>query len=57
MKPTQEEHKEQKSPKYKFTPPLEYGYHYQRPQDNSFFRFDFHPDIEKEIFKLRGQII
>jgi len=24
---------------------LEYGYHYQRPQGNSFFRYDFHPGI------------
>jgi len=24
---------------------LEYGYHYQRPQGNLFFRYDFHPDI------------
>jgi len=24
---------------------LEYAYHYQRPQDNSFFRFDFHPGV------------
>ncbi len=24
---------------------LEYGYHYQRPQDNSFFRYDFHPGV------------
>jgi len=25
--------------------PLEYGYHYQRPHENSFFRYDFHPDV------------
>jgi len=24
---------------------LEYSYHYQRPSDNSFFRYDFHPDV------------
>jgi len=24
---------------------LEYSYHYQRPQDNAFFRYDFHPGI------------
>ena len=24
---------------------LEYSFHYQRPQENSFFRYDFHPDI------------
>jgi len=24
---------------------IEYSYHYQRPQSNSFFRYDFHPDI------------
>ncbi|MBM3241514.1 hypothetical protein FJZ31_34970 [Candidatus Poribacteria bacterium] len=24
---------------------LEYSFHYQRPQENSFFRYDYHPDI------------
>jgi hypothetical protein len=24
---------------------LEYSYHYQRPQENSFFRYDFHPTV------------
>jgi len=24
---------------------LEYSFHYQRSQENSFFRYDFHPDI------------
>jgi len=24
---------------------LKYGYHYQRPSDNFYFRFDHHPDI------------
>jgi hypothetical protein len=24
---------------------LEYSFHYQRPQENSFFRYDLHPDI------------
>ena len=24
---------------------LEYSFHYQRPQENSFFRYDFHPNI------------
>jgi hypothetical protein len=24
---------------------IEYSYHYQRPQSNSFFRYDFHPNI------------
>jgi hypothetical protein len=23
----------------------EYGYHYQRPQDQTFFRYDYHPDV------------
>lgn len=23
----------------------EYGYHYQRPQDGTFFRYDYHPDV------------
>jgi hypothetical protein len=24
---------------------LEYSFHYQRPQENSFFRYDFHPGV------------
>jgi hypothetical protein len=24
---------------------LEYSYHYQRPQDRLFFRYDFHPGL------------
>ena len=24
---------------------LEYSFHYQRPEENSFFRYDFHPDV------------
>lgn len=24
---------------------LEYGYHYQRPQDQTFFRYDYHPEV------------
>lgn len=24
---------------------LEYSYHYQRPRDNTFFRYDFHPEV------------
>ena len=24
---------------------LEYSFHYQRPQENSFFRYDYHPDV------------
>lgn len=32
---------------------LEYSYHYQRPSDNSFFRYDFHPDVgESETHPL-----
>jgi len=23
----------------------EYGYHYQRPQDGTFFRYDYHPEV------------
>jgi len=32
---------------------LEYSYHYQCPSDNSFFRYDFHPDVgDAEIHPL-----
>ena len=24
---------------------LEYGYHYQRPHDQAFFRYDYHPEV------------
>jgi len=24
---------------------LEYSFHYQRPEENTFFRYDFHPDV------------